>query len=456
MKLLKSPILLGFAVLIFASCQIGQNKSETKAALSQTAVAEWAKDAVIYEVNIRQYTPEGSFTAFAEHLPRLQELGVDILWFMPIHPIGELNRKGTLGSYYSVKDYKGVNPEFGPFDDFKALVAKAHDLDMKVIIDWVANHSAWDNAWAAEHPDWYAKDSTGMMFGPFDWSDVAQLDYENTELRAAMKDAMQFWVREADIDGYRCDVAGMVPVDFWNDVRTSLDSIKPVFMLAEDETETDLLLNAFNSNYSWVFHHHLNKIARGEETVSDMLPYFESLNTTMPVGAWPMQFTTNHDENSWNGTVQERMADAYPTMAALTFMVEGMPLIYSGQEAGLNKRLEFFEKDTIDWSNMSMTEFYEELITLKKSNKALWNGSAGGKMEIVTTNAPKEVLMFTRTMEDNKVLAVFNLSAQAIVLTADPGMEGEYYDYFSKELISLPLNNFELEAWDYFVISTTN
>ena len=456
MKKLKSPLLLLIMMLAVLACQTqpkNTGQSSDADTISLAPVAEWVQDAVIYEVNVRQYTSEGTFEAFEQHLPRLQELGVDILWFMPIHPIGEKNRKGTLGSYYSIQDYTAVNPEFGTLEDFQSVVSQAHELGMTVILDWVANHTAWDHQWITDNPEWYEKDSTGNMYGPFDWSDVAQLDYDNNEMRDAMKDALAFWVREANIDGYRCDVAGMVPVDFWEDATTALLAIKPVFMLAEDESETALLHKAFNANYGWSLHHHLNKIAKGEENATHAVAYFENLNKNYPFGAWAMQFTTNHDENSWNGTVFDRMGDAYPTMAALTFVVEGMPLIYTGQEAGLNIMLEFFEKDQVDWSDLSMTEFYQSLIKLKKDNKALWNGAAGAPMEFMTTNQAEKVLLFKRQKENNTVVALFNLSNEAVSLTAETGLDGEFTEYFTSETITFPLSDLELNAWEYKVMT---
>ena len=452
---LKSPIYLLRVLLLMVSCGPGQNKgqAETRALDDKARLAPWAYNAVIYEVNLRQYTPEGTFEAFSNHLPRLKDLGVDILWLMPIHPIGEENRKGTLGSYYSIRDYKGVNPEYGTIDDFRALVTKAHELGLKVIIDWVANHSSWDNAWVFEHPDWYAKDSLGNMYAPFDWTDVVQFDYSNQGLRDAMKEAMIYWVREADIDGFRCDVAGMVPVDFWESAREALDSIKPVFMLAEDEDVSALLEKAFNSNYGWSFHHHMNKIAQGSEKVSDLMTWFANYSTKVPEGAFQMHFTSNHDENSWNGTAFERMGKAYKTMAVLTFTVEGMPLIYSGQEAGLNRRLEFFEKDQIDWSDLSMSTFYKELIRLKKENEALWNGNHGGKIELIATDRPEEVLMFTRRSGSNQVVAVFNLSGNEVEVSAETTISGQYPDFFTGNIVSLPLKGFSLNPWEYRIIS---
>lgn len=444
--------------MLFTACKTGpKNEPANKPFItSNTPVPDWSHDAVIYEVNVRQYTDAGTFQAFAEHLPRLQELGVEVLWFMPIYPIGELNRKGSLGSYYSIRDYTAVNPEFGTLDDFKAVVDQAHQLGMKVILDWVANHTAWDHPWVEQHPDWYAKDSLGNMFAPFDWTDVVQLNYDNLALRTAMTESLEFWVKEANIDGYRCDVAGMVPVDFWESARQALDKIKPVYMLAEDENVTALLNNAFNANYGWSFHHIMNNIAKGEMNADDARDYFEKADTLYPAGTYPMQFTSNHDENSWNGTEYERLGDAAKTFAALTFVAEGMPLIYSGQEAGLNERLAFFEKDTIMWENPSMTAFYQQLTRLKKENSALFNGLAGGEMQLIDTNAPEQLLAFTRSNGENAVLAVFNLSPQSVALMSETELQGTFAEYFTQKEITLPFNGQILQPWEYWVIIPKN
>jgi glycosidase len=369
---MKQKIVVLFLSILIISC-IGnkQTQPDVVKPLVETKVVhpEWSKDAVIYEVNIRQYTPEGTFEAFSKHLPRLKELGIEILWIMPIHPIGEKNRKGELGSYYSVRDYKAVNPEFGTMEDFSKLVEKAHNLELKVIIDWVANHTAWDCEWINQHPEWYKKDSTGSFYGPFDWTDVAQLDYEKPELHNAMIDALKFWVKETDIDGYRCDVAGMVPRDFWDKARKSLDTIKPVFMLAEDEQEHHLLEEAFNMNYGWEFHHIMNKIAKNEADASDLKRYFQKEDSIYSKNCYRMHFITNHDENSWNGTEFERMGDAVKAFAVMTFTIPGMPLVYTGQEVGLNKRLAFFKKDEVIYDENDFQEFYQELIKLKKKSQ---------------------------------------------------------------------------------------
>lgn len=450
----KSILFFLFATLLLVSCnQPSKKKGQKPGATHETPLA-WTNDAVMYEVNVRQYTPEGTFNAFAKHLPRLKNMGIEILWFMPIHPIGEENRKGSLGSYYSIKDYKAVNPEFGTLDDFKALVGKAHQMGFKVLLDCVANHSAWDNTWMSENKDWYTQDSLGNVIPPVaDWSDVADLNYENAGMRNAMADAMEFWVAEAGIDGYRCDYAGGAPTDFWEAARKELDKIKPVFMLAEDQDHLDLLKNAFDCNYSWTFHHYMNEIYSGEKPVSVVAEYFAQIDTTYPEGAYPLQFTSNHDENSWNGTVYERLGDAVKTFAVLSFTVPGMPLIYSGQEAGLNKRLEFFEKDEIDWTrDPSMGKFYTKLISLKKENPALWNGNAGGWINFTGTSVPDKVIAFTREKDGNKILVVMNLSGGQANCTIDIQGSELYNEVFSSEKIQInKTTEFKLEPWGYKV-----
>lgn len=441
-KLFFVPLL---ALAIFA-CQ-----PAVKTTTVTTGIPEWTKNSVLYEVNIRQYTPEGTFKAFETHLPRLKELGVDILWIMPIHPISEKNRKGSLGSYYAVKDYKGINPEFGTMDDFKSLVTKAHEMGFKVIIDWVANHTGWDNQWITDHPEWFTQDSLGNIIPPNpDWSDIADLNFDSQPMRSAMIDAMDFWVRETNIDGFRCDVAWGVPQDFWEAATASLDSIKPVYMLAEDEDHPALLEKAFESNYAWKLHHILNEVAQGKKTASDIQKYYLDSVSRYAPGSFPMQFITNHDENSWQGTEYERMGEAVKTFAALTFTIEGIPLLYSGQEAGLSKRLLFFEKDTINWSNLEMQKYYQSLINLKKSNAALWNGAAGAPKVFVETSAPQNVLAFVREKDGNQVLAVFNLSAEPVEASLKLTKGGDYQEYFSGEMKTLENGSaIKLDKWGY-------
>lgn len=449
------PLCLLFISAIVLSCKSGTKQPvelSTKIT-SNTPVPEWSNDAVIYEVNVRQFTETGTFNAFAEHLPRLKELGVEILWFMPVYPIGETNRKGSLGSYYSIKNYTEINPEYGSIDDFKNIVNQAHKLGMKVILDWVANHTAWDHEWIKKNPEYYAKDSVGNIYSPYNWTDVAQLDYKNKQMRYAMTNAMEYWIKETNIDGYRCDMAGMVPVDFWEDLRASLNKIKPIYMLAEDEETIPLLYNAFNSNYSWSLHHIMNNIAKGEMSAANVRAYFDKADTLYPAGAYPINFTSNHDENSWNGSEYKRMGEAVKTFAALSFVIEGMPLIYTGQEAGLNKNLKFFDKDTVNWSNLSISSFYKSLIQLKKENRALWNGMYGGEMKIVDTNYPEQIFCFTRVKDNNSIIAIFNLSSKPASFSANTGITGQFSDFFSGRKISLPFKDTLLHPWEYMIFA---
>jgi glycosidase len=413
----------------------------------------WSRNVGIYEVNVRQYTPSGTFAEFEQHLPRLKELGVGILWFMPIHPIGEKNRKGTLGSYYSVKDYMAVNPEFGTFQEFKALVEKIHAMDMYVIIDWVANHTAWDNPLTVEHPEWYMQDSDGNFYPPVaDWSDVIDLNYDNPELRRYVIDAMKFWVEEADIDGFRCDVAGMVPLDFWEDARAELEEIKPVFLLAEWDGG-DLHTKAFDMSYDWDLYEVMKAIASSERRGRAIDAYLILEKAEYPEDAYRMRFTSNHDENSWSGSSFDILGSSAETFGVLTCVFPGMPLVYSGQEAGLDRKLSFFEKDEIEWRKHKMGEIYELLLNLKKKNKALWNGVAGGEMVRVNTSNDNDVFAFVREKNDDKIFAVFNLSdwKQGIKLVGDDFVD-EYTDVFTGEKVSFAKrHNMRLVPWEYRV-----
>ena len=415
---------------------------------------EWSYDKAIYEVNLRQFTDQGNIKEFQGHLPRLKELGADILWFMPIHPIGEKSRKGTLGSYYSVKDFKAVNPEFGTLDEFKSMVKMIHKMGMYVIIDWVANHTAWDNKWIIENPEFYTRDSLGKIIPPNpDWSDVADLNYDNKELWKEMIDALKFWVEECDIDGYRCDVAGMVPIEFWIEARTELEKIKNVFMLAEWDTPEVHL--AFDMSYDWDLHHLMNGIAKGEKNAADLIEHLNKNEEIFPANAFRMQFTSNHDENSWNGTEFERLGNSAETFAVLTCLIPDMPLVYTGQEAKNTKRLSFFEKDIVEWRDDQMFKIYLELFQLKKNNKSLQNGKSGGDMIYLSSSDAVNIFAFTRSIENDKVFAIFNLSDTTIraELTGD-NMQGSYKNCFTGKLESFSSKeSFKLNPWEYRIFT---
>ncbi len=421
---------------------------------------DWVKDATIYEVYIRQYTEEGTIKAFAKHLPKLKELGVDILWLMPIQPIGKEKRKGELGSPYAIQDYLSVNPDLGTMKDFKKLVKEVHKLGMYIIIDWVANHTAWDNTWITQHPDYYSKDENGNIISPrdTDWFDVAHLNYGNRNLRTEMINALKYWLVETDIDGFRCDMAGLVPTDFWEEARVELDKVKPVFMLAEAE-QADLLEKAFDMTYNWAVHHLMNDIAHERKSAWDMSECFKYDVEIYAPNALRMYFTSNHDENKNAGSALERLGNAYKAFTVLSYTVPGMPLIFSGQEAGLNRRLNFFDKDLIDWKSggNEYREFYIFLNKLRKNNKALHIGNYGGEMIKVYTNDDGKFFAFTRKKDDNEVLVVLNLThhQHEIVLH---NVEDFYNSkcVFSNDVLTS--NTITLPAWGYrlFVKSIKN
>jgi cyclomaltodextrinase / maltogenic alpha-amylase / neopullulanase len=415
---------------------------------------EWSYNQTIYEVNVRQFSQEGTFTAVKNDLPRLKELGVGILWLMPIHPIGQVNRKGSLGSYYSVKDYFDVNPEFGSKDDFRALVEATHAHGMYLILDWVANHTAWDNPITLTNPEFFETDENGNFIPPrgTDWDDVIQLDFGNPDVWDYMISALRYWVEEFNIDGYRADVADLVPTPFWERARAELDSIKPVFMLAEAETPEHHYAS-FDMSYSWRMHHLFNAIARGEEPVSKLDEYLAEDRQRFLSNAFRMQFTSNHDENSWNGTVFERMGDAVKTFAVLASTMEGMPLLYNGQEAGMSKRLEFFEKDPIEWEHNEFFDFYSRLFNLNLKNQALFNGSRGGKMNRIPSDINDQLYAFTREMNGDKVFVLLNLSPSAIVADLSTDLiNGTFTDLFSnQERTFTSTESFELAPWEYRV-----
>jgi glycosidase len=381
----------------------------------------WSRQAAIYEVNLRQFTPEGTLRAFEAHLPRLRKLGVGIVWLMPLQPIGVKNRKGTLGSYYAIRDYTAVNPEFGTLDDLKRVVRRAHALGMKVILDWVANHTAWDHAWTTEHPERYKKNAQGEIYpvtftpesGPVErWDDVVGLDYNDRGLWDAMAQAMLLWLREADLDGFRCDVAGLVPTPFWEHLRPRLDAVKPVFMLAESD-KPELHAKAFDMTYDWALYDTLRSIAQGKAGAADLRAWWTKRQDKYPTDAIGMNFTGNHDSNSWAGSDAEFYGSpaAFKAMAVLAATLPGMPLIYGGQESYFEKRLQFFEKDPIVWGDYSLAGFYSRLLALKKRHPALANGP-GGSLQI-EDGGNDAVFSFTRRSGGRRLRVTVNMSGES-------------------------------------------
>ena len=372
---------------------------------------EWTYDSVVYEVNIRQFSPEGTFAGVEAQLPRLKELGVDVLWLMPMYKIGEEGRKGTLGSYYAIADYCAVNPEFGTMEDFEHLVKAAHKAGFKVILDWVANQTAPDNVWMTEKPaDFYERDSLGNAIWEYDWTDTRSLNYENQDVWWAQDEAMRFWLGKG-VDGFRCDAAGEVPAEFWKGILPKMNADYPdIYLLAE--AERDNLadpLETFDANYAWELHHLLNGLAQGSRTVQELKDYVARDAARFPREAFRLTFTSNHDENSWAGTEFEREGALANACAVLCFTLPGsQPLIYTGQEIGLSRRLAFFEKDPItDWSSNEYTDFWKKLVELKHNNPALDAGERGG--EIVWWETPSDGLVaFHREVKGNKVIVLAN------------------------------------------------
>ena len=420
---------------------------------------DWSKDAVIYQVNTRQFSQSGTFDGVIEKLAHIVGLGARILWLMPIHPIGEKHRKGELGSPYAVKDYFAINPEFGDESSLRRLIDEAHALGLKVILDWVPNHSAWDNHLVTQHPEWYARDYKGD-FRPspwWDWSDIIEFDYDQPGLREYMIMAMAYWVEEFDIDGYRCDVAGYVPNDFWRQLRTALDNIKPVFLLAEWE-DRDLHRDGFNMTYAWSWNEALHDIAHQKAPVDRLRKYYSWNERAWPRSAYRMTFVSNHDKNAWDGTQQEQFGECLEAAIVLSVLGEGMPLIHNGQEAGESKRLAFFERDPIDWQDHPIGDLYRKLIHLKKRVPALWNGEYGARMIQVPNPLPAQVLSFVRRQDDVKVFVVLNLSADTADVDFHENLyRDEYIDLFEASCTRIPrTDNLSLPPWAYRVFVSAN
>ncbi len=413
--------------------------------------------AVLYEMNIRQLTPEGTFVAATKHLAFLRDMGVDVVWIMPPYPIGREGRKGSLGSYYSVQDYCAVNPEFGTIEEFDALVAEAHRLGMKVLLDWVANHTARDARWLREKPyDWYERDAQGAAAVPWDWSDTAKLNYANREVWHGQIDAMLYWIKNHAVDGFRCDMAMLVPVEFWQEVSAALHAVKPdVFMLAEAE-EQNLFDRAFDACYGWEVHHLLCDIAQGKCRVDALRGWLYADRERYPQHPLRMMFTSNHDENSWSGSEFSRLGDAVRIMAALTFVLPySLPLIYTGQEVGYDHSFEFFDRDPLptlapnEWS-----DFYRRLTTLKHCSKALDSSADGGAFVEIRNNAEDCLMTFVREKDDSRVVCVMNVSPWSIHTDYYTGIyAGTYRDAMTNEEFVLPEHvERDMAPWEFFVL----
>jgi len=469
LKKMKTTGLLLALCLTLAGCQSDRQPPPTAVAMeSRKTFPEAAKDMTIYEVNIRQHTPAGTFKAFQDDLPRLKKLGADMLWIMPVQPIGVKNRKGSLGSYYSIKDYKSVNPEFGTIDDFKALVKAAHDQGFAVILDWVPNHTSWDHTWITEHPEFYMTDSAAVEVGKTlgvakdyykkkgignlvyesDWDDIALLNHYQEGTRKAMIDAMKFWVTETDIDGFREDHAGHeIPMFFWNEAITELNAVKDLFWLAEwDEPRMHI---EFDATYDWRLLELTSSVANGKATAEDLHDHIRRDVAVYGANAFRLNMINNHDENSWKGTVKERYGDGARAFAVFSFTAYGTPVLYSGQEVGLNKRLKFFEKDTIPMNDPeNYYTFYQKLNELKATQSPLWSG-AFGSMPEKTEDGNKYVFSFRRSNNHRQLFGFINMTSatQEIVV---PPIPNTFKDAFTGR--SLAPGKATLGPWEYYIL----
>ena len=473
---MKRLVTLLFLTSVIIACK-NDKKEETKDVIEDTpqkVIAPVSDDmmetAIIYEANIRQYSPEGTFDEFTKDIPQLKQLGVKVIWLMPIFPISETNRKAFgdkmvhdiedpeerkkyLGSYYAVSDFTKINPEFGTIEDFRELLQTAHDNDIYVILDWVPNHTGWDHRWLKENSDFYTKNDSGEVIHPegTDWTDVADLNYDNQNMRKAMIADMMYWVTEEDVDGFRCDVAGSVPTDFWEEAIPQLRAKKKLFMLAE-AWEPELLKGTglFDMCYAWDGHHLLNAMAKGEKNLKDLDAYVkQTYEERYEADDILMNFVTNHDENSWNGTIKERMGDASELMTVFSYVMPGMPLIYSGQEYDMSHRLKFFEKDSIPKTKGATWALLEKLGKLKTISSALH----GGKDKAATTSAETgndNVLKMIREKNGSKMVFLANFSDAE--QTVENVLAGEYLNYMTNKKETYNNEVLTLEPWAYKIL----
>ena len=442
-------------IVLFFSCRSTPDKKiDNNTTTADTVLAfhhpDWILQGNVYEVNVRQYTQEGTFNAFAKHLDRLKEMGVQTVWFMPVNPISKKDRKGTLGSYYAVSDYTAINPEFGTLDDFKKLVRQAHEKDMKVLIDWVPNHTGADHRWLTEHPDFFVKDSAGNAAVAVDWTDTRQLDYSNTVMEDSMISAMKFWITNADIDGFRCDVAWNVPASFWRKCIPQLRSMKELFMLAEGD-KPYLPKSGFDAVYPWTMFHTMVQVAKGERPATSLDSIKMQNDTLYPNNTMQLYFTSNHDENSWNksdfgtfpGPVHAPFAVFTQTMA------DAVPLVYSGQEEPVLHAIQFFEKDPMNFGKFKRAKFYKTLLNLRSTNTAL---ASDASFQKISVGDDKAVYAFVREKAGKKVFVILNLSnKEQTIVVKEEGLHGKPYNLFMNMNEPLNADPWKIEPWGYVI-----
>lgn len=441
---LRIVAVLGLSLLLTAIAR-AESTTPTRAFPHPPA---WLADQTVYEVNLRQFSPEGNVAGLRKQLPRLKALGIGTLWLMPIHPIGAEGRIGGLGSPYAVKDYLAFNPELGTFAAFKELVDEAHRLGLYVILDWVAPHTALDHPWVKAHPDWYNRDANGQLKPPApEWKDVAGLNYGSAEMRRTMIDAMAYWVRETGVDGFRCDSAEFVPLDFWIEARDTMRKIKPVFMLAEGN-KPELVEHAFDAAYAWDLPVNMEGIVRGSKTATDIANYFNADARVMPRPGARFNFTTNHDKNAFEGTTREQLGDGAAAFAVLSFTAPGVPMVFNGQENGDEKRLSLFDRDPIPWRKDPAADLYASLARLKRNHPALWSGPTASPMKIADAPLKDGVLLFERQAGGDRVVVCLNLSAKPARVTLPAGTESLTLVLGKREQTKGSLT---LQPWEYLV-----
>lgn len=423
--------------------------------LTDALVPGWVSTTNIYEVNLRQYTKEGTFNAFAKHLPRLKDMGVEVIWFMPVTPISLKNRKGTLGSYYACSSYVQTNPEFGTINEFQQLVQQIHDLGMKVIIDWVANHTGWDHEWTVAHPEYYNRNADGSFKPPVEnWEDVIHLNFNSNDMRVAMIDAMKFWVNDCGIDGFRCDMAMLVPLDFWLQARKELDAIRPLFWLGEfDQWNDEPYAQAFDVSYSWHWMHVSEEFYKNKWKLSLLDDALTGYKYKQPYGHIRSFFTSNHDENSWNGTEYEKYGDAAIPFAVFSCMWDGIPLIYSGQELPNQKRLQFFDKDEIKWTaKQKLHAFYKTLLEFRKQHPAMKAANRNIITWHIATTELQHLFSFVRKTGTREVITILNFSNQKLKFHInDKRIQGSFIDLFSQKEYSVS-EQLTIPSWGYLVL----
>ena len=467
-KIYLFTVALFSSLLLQTACQ-NEVKPEAQAPVRKIPVElspiteDVVSSALLYQANIRQYTNEGTFNAFAKYLPEIKALGVNFLWLMPVNPISTTKSKGPLGSYFAISDYTQVNPEFGSLEDFKALVDQAHDLGMYVLLGWVPGHTGWDHVWIKDHPEYYLKNRQGEITDPLDprtgksfgWTDVADLDYDNTDMREAMRQAMLYWVKECRVDGFRIDQAYAVPQEFYENTFAALNAVKPVFLLAE----TDInhpggidLISQFTSTYDWPGHHLAKDVAQGRKNASDWDRHYNWVQRMYGADNPVLQFTSNHDENSWNGTVAESFGPAANFFSALQYTSPGIPMLYTGQEYDLNKRLLFFEKDSFPKVKGETFRFLKQLGALKRSNKALKSGVNGANYLRLNTSRDDQVLAFERGHQGDTLLFIGNMSSNYAQFTLPyEGQFKRFPDGKTKKLSSS--YQYDMKPWEFWILT---